>query len=186
MDVARTLPASRYNMPFENWTLCEWDGLHEGYNKCTLPLLPDVPALTRVPLEVDHITEATSPRTLEPTFRAVSEYNSHLGYVGQLDEGKRAALSQSVVRRVTEMRRISEQARKEMSAQVDALTGAVRDFVDYVKHGELDFENPAWASTSKVPHNSTALATAATRADYQSPGPWRAVRARKRNEDHGS
>lgn len=124
----------------------------EGFTKRTLPMLPVVPPLTRVPLEIARTFRSGVPDTIAPALHFMVEYNQHLGFQEGLDDDTRMNLSENVGVVIENINRIGEQAQKEMQDEVERLGQAVQDFVSYVQHGQLNLRDPTWAgATSPLP-----------------------------------
>lgn len=68
----------------------------EGFTKRTLPMLPVVPPLTRVPLEITLSFRPRVQATTAPALRSMVEYNQHLGFQEELDGDTRRALAENV------------------------------------------------------------------------------------------
>ena len=121
--------------------------LREGFTKRTLPMLPLVPAMTRIPLEANNATSPKVDDRVEKIFAIVTEYNQHPCFTGQPDALEGSKMSEEVPAITREINEIGVQAQKDTEAQVGRLRRAVRDFAWQMRKGELDLGNPTWSRT---------------------------------------
>lgn len=116
----------------------------EGYTKRSLPMLPTMPALTRIPLQHPDTAVSTpneQAKVFEKIFDIVTEYNQYLCFSGPSDRNA----SEEVLATMREINRIGVQAQQDIEAQIERLGLAVREFGSQMRPGELDLRNPAWA-----------------------------------------